>query len=340
MNTAIAEQVLNAVRKKRMWSLTFMALGLAVLMMVTLRMGTVEFTFRQVLGVFTGSNADSLARQVVYNIRLPRMLTAVMVGVNLAVSGALLQGVLRNPLASPQVIGVNAGAGLAAVSVMIFFPGKLSLLPPAAFAGALLAVLLVYGLTFHQQLNTTVSIVLAGVAVSAFLNAMTSGLMILNSDDIEVTYSWLLGGLAGRGWSYVSLIAGYTLLGVLVALLLSPKINLFLLGEEVGSSLGLRVRLYRSLIMITAAVLAGSAVSVAGTIGFVGLIAPHMTRLLVGDDYRYLTIGSGLMGGLLLLTADTVARTVFRPVELPVGVITSVLGAPFFLYLLYRGRGR
>jgi iron complex transport system permease protein len=283
-------------------------------------------------------HSSGLLPQVIYNIRLPRVLTGLMVGLNLAVAGALLQGILRNPLASPQIIGVNSGAGLVAVMIMLVFPSMINMLPLGAFLGALAAAILIYLLASKRGSGITSNIILAGVALSALLHAATSALMILYSDELQITFTWLIGGLSNRGWPYVFTILPYCIFGLTVAVAISPKVNLFALGDEISSSLGLSVGAYRVIIIILAALLAGSAVSVAGTIGFVGLIAPHLARLLVGNDYRYLLPLSAILGALLLVLADTCARTIFQPVELPVGILTAALGAPFFFYLIYRKR--
>ena len=296
--------------------------------------GTISFSSFEVISALIKNSSNPAAEHVIYNIRLPRIIIAAMVGCNLAIAGALLQGVLRNPLAAPQIIGVNSGAAFGAIAVMVLAPANVFLVPLSAFAGAISAVLIVYTLSAKKGSNTGVTIVLAGVAVSAMLQAFTSGLMILHSDKLEVTYSWLLGGLSGRSWPYLEHLWPYTLLGTLIALYFSPKMNLFILGDEVGESLGLSIKIHRLMIIICAAFLAASAVSVAGTIGFVGLVAPHTARLLVGNDYRYLTLFSGVLGALLLVLADAVARTAFQPMEIPVGIITAAIGAPFFLWLL------
>lgn len=324
------------------YRLTVTLMAVAILVFVVF-LGTVTGTLRFSVHELTSMLRvpGSLVHQIVLNVRLPRALTGLFVGMNLAVAGVLLQGILRNPMASPSIIGVNAGAGLAAVMIMTVLPGKIGAIPLASFCGALLAASLTYVLSTTSGNSRTVYIVLAGIAVSNLLNAITAALMMINSDVLEVTYSWLLGSLSGRSWPAVGTIWPYSLIGLLVALFISPKVNLFGLGDEVASSVGLPIRLYRIVIMLTAAVLAGSAVSVAGTIGFVGLIAPHSARLLVGGDHRFLVPLSALMGAILLILSDTVARTVFQPVELSVGIITSVLGAPFFLLLLYKkGRER
>ena len=300
--------------------------------------GTLYFSAQGVLEVFLGKSQEQLTQHIIWNVRLPRTLIAMMVGFNMAVAGALLQGILRNPLASPNIIGVNSGAGLAAVIVMSLMPGNIKMLPSAAFLGALLAGLIIYSLARREGRSTGITIILAGVSLGALLSAFTTARMILHSDELGITYTWLAGSLIGRGWPYFSLIWPYSLAGGLVAIFLSPRINLFLLGEEVGKNLGLSVEISRLMIIINASVLAGSAVSVAGTIGLIGIIAPHTARMIIGNDYRYLVILSGILGGLLLVTSDTLARTLFQPLEIPVGIFTAILGAPFFYFLLRQKR--
>lgn len=330
------ETIIIPDKKKRLSFIVVFAALLGVSVIYSIAVGTINFQIHEFIDVLKGDAAGLISHQIIYNIRLPRILTGALAGMNLAVAGALLQGVLRNPLASPQIIGVNSGAACMAVLVMVVFPGFIDLLPVGAFLGALAASMMVYGLASKQGSGATANIVLAGVAISALLHAFTSALMIINSDELQVTYTWLIGGLTGRGWSHFNMLWPYCLLGLLSAVLLSPKINLFMLGDEIGSSLGLEVKLYRLLIIINASLLAGSAVSVVGTVGFVGLIAPHLARLLLGNDYRYLVVLSAILGSLLLVTADTLARILFQPVELPVGILTAALGAPFFFYLMYR----
>ncbi len=319
------------------WILVFAFLML-IAVILSIFKGTLYFSAQGVLEVFLGKSQEQLTQHIIWNVRLPRTLIAMMVGFNMAVAGALLQGILRNPLASPNIIGVNSGAGLAAVIVMSLMPGNIKMLPSAAFLGALLAGLIIYSLARREGRSTGITIILAGVALGALLSAFTTALMILHSDELGITYTWLAGSLIGRGWPYFSLIWPYSLAGGLVAIFLSPRINLFLLGEEVGKNLGLSVEISRLLIIINASVLAGSAVSVAGTIGFIGIIAPHTARMIIGNDYRYLVILSGILGGLLLVTSDTLARTLFQPLEIPVGIFTAILGAPFFYFLLRQKR--
>lgn len=336
--------ILNKIEKKpthlKSYRLTVILISLVILVLVVLfsiMSGTIKFSAHEIISMLKGDLQEgSLIKQIVLNVRLPRVLTGVFVGINLAVAGVLLQGILRNPMASPNIIGVNAGAGLAAVIIMTILPGKIGVIPFASFFGALLATLLIYILSTTSGGSRTVYIVLAGIAISNLLKAITSALMMINSDVLEVTYSWLLGSLSGRSWTAVNTIWPYSIVALAAALFISPKVNLFGLGDDVASSVGLSIRLYRIIIILISSVLAGSAVSVTGTIGFVGIIAPHSARLLIGNDHRYLVPLSAILGAILLILSDTIARTIFQPVELSVGIVTSVMGAPFFLLLLYK----
>jgi iron complex transport system permease protein len=313
---------------------------LTILSISCVFIGTVEVSLSDLLKILNGQVTDGYLYQIISNVRIPRIISGILVGMNLAVAGVLLQGVLRNPMASPNIIGVNAGAGLMAVILMTLLPSQLLLLPIVSFVGALAASLLIYGLSSQQSGRaSTVHIVLAGVAISAFLNSITSGIMMLNTDVLDITYSWMLGSLSGRSWTAVQSVLPYSIIGLLAALFLAPKINLFTLGDEMASSIGLKTNRYRVIIIIISAILAGSAVSVAGAIGFVGLVAPHVGRLIIGNDHKYLIPISAVFGAILLVVSDTVARTIFQPVELSVGIVTGILGAPFFLLLLYRNKG-
>ncbi len=320
--------------------LTAALVVLAAVNLISLLSGTVTVTVKDLIQLIQGNASSGLVHQIVMNVRLPRIITANLVGMNLAVAGVLLQGILRNPIASPNIIGVNSGAGLTAIIIMTLFPGKIAYIPVAAFLGALGASLLIYALAYHSSMSSsTVHIVLAGIAVSSLLHAFSSGLMTLNVDALEITYSWLLGSLSGRSWTAVVTVLPYCIGAVFLSVFISPKLNLFALGDEIAGTVGLKMKFYRPLILVISSILAGSAVSVAGTIGFVGLIAPHSARLLIGAEHRYLVPMSALFGAILLVTADMVARTAFQPVEISVGVVTSVLGSPFFLFMLYH-KGR
>ncbi len=280
--------------------------------------------------------AGDTAGQVVWNIRLPRTLVGALVGVNLAMAGAILQAVMRNPLADPHIIGVSSGAGLAGVIVLVLYPHLDYLMTPVAFLGAMGAAILIYILAWKGGIRP-MRVILAGVAVSAFLGAGISALLVFFSDRVHGALVWMVGGLAARSWPHFYVIFPYTLFGGVLALWGAKRLNILGLGDEMARGLGLNVETTRLGMTAVAALLAASAVSVVGLLGFVGLIVPHAARLLVGSDYRYLLPASALLGAGVVVLSDTAARTVFSPVELPVGIIMAFVGAPFFLYLLRRG---
>ncbi|MEC0235449.1 iron ABC transporter permease [Paenibacillus kribbensis] len=278
-------------------------------------------------------NHDSTYRTILMDLRLPRVLVGLLVGACLAASGALLQGVMKNPLADPGVIGVSAGGGLAAVITMVMLPQLSYLLPVTAFLGAFLSALVIYLLAWDRGASQ-VKIVLAGVAINALLGALTNGVMVMYSDRVQAVLPWLSGGLNGRSWHHLEFMAPYAIIGLIASLFAIKPANLLLLGDDSAQLLGQRVELQRLLIILLSALLAGTAVSVAGLIGFVGLVVPHVIRLLIGEDYRFLLPLSMLGGGTLVVLADTVARSWFDPIELPVGILLAAIGAPFFLILL------
>lgn len=276
-----------------------------------------------------------IADQIIWNIRLPRALTGALVGSNLALSGAILQAIMRNPLADPHIIGISAGAGLLGILVLVVMPSLAYLMTPVAFIGAMLAAGAIYFLAWKDGIKP-VRIILAGVAVSAFLSAGISAILIFYSDRVHGALLWLVGGLAASSWQDVSVIWPYALAGFILALFGAYYLNMLQLGDDMARGLGLNVEKTRLALTAVAALLAASAVSVAGLLGFVGLIVPHIVRLLVGNDYRYIIPGSAVLGMATVLFSDTVARVLLAPAELPVGIIMAFLGAPFFLFLLRR----
>lgn len=277
--------------------------------------------------------ATGVHHQIVWSIRLPRTLVAGMVGICLSLSGCLLQAVMRNPLAAPSLIGVSSGAGLAGVIILIVFPSVYYLLTPLAFAGALIATLVVYLLAWQHGLKPT-RLILSGVAVSSFLGAWISALMLFYPDRVHSVLGFMVGGLAARGWIHVRIVWPYTAVGLIWVLVSGRRLNLLMLGDETARSLGLAVERTRLIFITLAALLAAAAVSVAGLLGFVGLVVPHMARLIIGSDHRFLLPACTLLGAALLMACDTLARVALDPIEVPVGIIMAMLGAPFFLYLL------
>lgn len=299
---------------------------------VSLTNGAVSMSASDVWTAIASQSNDA-GSQVIRNIRLPRTLVGTLVGINLAAAGVILQAVMRNPLADPHIIGVSSGAGLAGVAILVLFPHKEYLLVPAAFTGAISAALIVYALAWRKGIQP-IRIILAGVAVSAFLGAGISGLLLFYGDKVHGALMWMAGGLSARSWPHVWTILPYTVVGVLAALAGAQRLNILTLGDDAAQGLGLRVDRTRLVMTAAAALLAASAVSVAGLLGFVGLIVPHATRLLIGGDHRYLLPAAMLLGAGVVTGCDTAARVILAPVELPVGIIMAFIGAPFFLYLL------
>lgn len=296
--------------------------------------GAASIPILQVLQILITPTAN-MADQIVWNLRLPRALTGAMVGADLAVSGAILQGVMRNPLADPHIIGISSGAGIMGMFVLVVVPLWMYLITPVAFIGAMTAAVLIYILAWKNGIKP-VRIILAGVAVSAFLSACISGILIFYSDRVHGALMWMAGGLAARSWDDATMMVPYTVAGISLALWGSYFLNMLQLGDDMARSLGVNIERTRVCLTAVAALLAASAVSVAGLLGFVGLIVPHMVRLLIGTDYRYIIPGSVLLGAAVVTLSDTVARIVFAPIELPVGLIMACMGAPFFLFLLRR----
>lgn len=325
-------------RERIMWrtAVIVMFAGLAVVgFVISLAKGTVYISVGDIVRILHSGMGIDVGSQVIWNIRLPRTLVGALVGINLAVAGAILQGVMKNPLADPHIIGVSSGAGLAGIVILILFPGKEYLITPVAFIGAMGTALLIYVLAWRGGIQP-VRIILAGVAVSTFLGAGISGLMVFYSDRVHGALMWMIGGLSARSWPHLNIILPYTVVGTLCAYLGAKRLNILMLGDDVARSLGIYVERTRLVLTAVAALLAASAVSVVGLLGFVGLIVPHAARLLVGSDYRFLLPASALLGAAVVTLSDTLARTIFSPIELPVGIIMAFLGAPFFLYLLRR----
>ena len=296
---------------------------------LSLMNGSVEISTAQ---IFFGVE-DETKRQILENIRLPRTIVAVLVGVNLSLSGAILQAVMKNPLADPHIIGISSGAGLFGIFVMMVADDAGALMTPAAFVGAMLAASLIYLLAWKDGIRP-IRVILAGVAVSAFLGAGISALLIFYSDKVHGALLWMVGGLSARSWQHVEILLPYSIAGTIATFLAARHLNVLQLGDEVATGLGLRVNLVRTILTAIAALLAASAVCVVGLLGFVGLIVPHTARLILGSDYRLLLPGAAFLGAAVVTISDTFARTIFAPTELPVGILMAMLGAPFFLYLL------
>ena len=273
---------------------------------------------------------------IVWHVRLPRIALAGIVGAALSMSGAAYQGLFRNPLADPYLIGVSAGAGLGAVVILVAGAGNIGMLPVAAYVGGLGAVLAAYLAARRSGGVPLTTLILAGVAISSLASALTAFLMIRSDPDLRPVLSWLLGGFASAQWTHVGLMIPYFLPCAAVIFAYSRVMNVMQLDEEHARQLGVNVGRTKALLIAAASLATAAAVSFSGLIGFVGLIAPHVARMLWGVDYRSLLPLSMLLGAGFLILADMAARTAVSPAELPVGIVTAFCGAPFFLYLLRR----
>ncbi|MGC4190293.1 MAG: iron ABC transporter permease [Thermomicrobiales bacterium] len=277
----------------------------------------------------------------IWTIRMPRILMGAFAGAGLAVSGAALQGIFRNPLADPGLIGVSSGAALGAVTAIVLNVTILGIwtLPVFAFGAGLIVTTLVYLIARHDGRTEVVTLLLAGVAISAVIGAGV-GLLITRATDqqIRTVTFWTMGSLGGTLWNQIWIVAVVTAIGIAIVLRSGQALNLLVLGEREARHLGIRVERMRTILMFTTAAMTGVSVAFTGAIGFVGLVVPHLVRLWLGPDHRRLLPCAALLGASLLLIADLVSRTIVQPLELPIGVVTSLIGGPFFLWLLIRTR--
>jgi len=287
-------------------------------------------------GLSIHSNLDETDSAIIWDLRLPRVVLALVVGSMLATAGSAYQGTFRNPLADPYLLGVSAGAGLGAtVEIVVFESPVRWSLPVAAFIGALIAVSLTYALGSSSIAGRSASsLVLAGVAVAALLTAAQTLVQQRNSDKVREVYAWILGRLAVAGWSDLALVAPYVVVCTVVLLRYRRVLDVFAVGDEEATTLGLPVARARAVIILAASLGTAAAVAVTGLIGFVGIIVPHTIRLIAGNSYRRLLPLSIVFGGVFLVLADIIARTAMSPEEIPIGVVTALIGAPFFLYIL------
>lgn len=279
---------------------------------------------------------------IVQTLRAPRAIIAMLVGAALAVSGAILQGVIRNPLAAPDVIGITGGASVGCVAFITMLSSSVSihLMPLAGMAGALIAVLMIYMFAWRQGVNP-LRLVLVGIGISSLMTALTSFMLVFSPEySASSVYIWLTGTVYGSSWVHVWTLFPWLLLCVIFMCLLMKSMNIQLLQDEVAIALGSRVERNRLMLVIISVCFAGAAVSMGGVIGFVGLIAPHVARRMTGPVFSRLMPVAALFGANVVMLADLIARTVFPPYDIPVGVFTSGVGAPFFIYLLYRSRRR
>ncbi|MBM7539970.1 FecCD family ABC transporter permease [Amphibacillus cookii] len=313
-------------------------IGLLLAIGISVSMGAAEIDVRTVWSAVFQYDSTLVPHQIIQETRLPRVIGAALVGASLAVSGSIMQGMTRNPLADPGLLGLNAGAAFMLAICFAFFPGLSYLyIILFAFVGAALGAGLVFGVgSLAKGGLTPMRLVLAGAAVTALLVALSEGIAIYYRINQDLAF-WNAGGVSGAKWENIKIMSPWVILAILGAIVLSKSITLLSLGEEIAVGLGQKtgmIKLFGTLIIL---ILAGSAVSVIGAVGFVGLVIPHITRFLVGYDYRWIIPCSAVLGGVLVVLADLAARMVNPPQETPIGALIAVIGVPFFLYLTRKG---
>ncbi|MGC9319738.1 MAG: FecCD family ABC transporter permease [Armatimonadota bacterium] len=283
---------------------------------------------------------------IIFDLRLPRLLLALLVGCALSVAGVVMQAFFQNPMAAPSIIGISAGASLGATIAVVtglsLGVAGLGPIPLAAFVSALAVTAVVYALSRRGGQTPVGVLLLTGIAMGSLMSALAALILVTGQDptrrDLDLVVYWMLGSVSGRGWAHVTLVLPYVLAGGAVTWVFSRDLNVLSLGDDAAHYLGLHVEQVRLILLALSSLLTAAAVAVSGIIGFVGLIVPHLMRIITGPDHRVLLPAAGVAGGALLALADVLARTVAAPTEIPLGIITSVLGAPFFLYLLHRRR--
>lgn len=310
-------------------------------MVVNIGVGEYPIAPLDVLRTLVGAPASEEFNFIVNTLRLPRMLVAALAGLALGISGVILQGLTRNPLADPDILGISGGAGLVAVTLLVAVQSvSSSMLSAAAFGGALLVAGLIYLLAWRKG-ESPLRLLLIGIALGAVASALTTIMLTFGeTQDVQGALIWLAGSVYARTWKEFWALLPWVAVFAPLAFVMARQLNAFHLGEDVARGLGTRPAAYRGLLLVAAVALAGSTVAAAGTIGFVGLMAPHIGRRLVGPDHTGLIPTAGVVGALLVVAADLVGRTLFAPLEVPCGLITAAIGAPFFLYLLVTSRYR
>lgn len=309
---------------------------LLIFVVISIGMGSVYISpLETIQTIFTRS--EEMATTIIWDLRIPRVAVATIVGVNLALSGALLQAVMRNPLADPGLTGVSSGASVTVLAIMLVFPNFTSFVPIVAMIGGTIAVAIVYALAWKKNTISPVRIILVGVAVNAIFGGITGLLSILYSDRLPAALQWMNGSLGGKGMGDVAVLLPYSMIGWVLALFCIRSANLLSLGEKVASNLGENTNRIRILLSLVAVYLAAVSVSIVGLLGFVGLVVPHMARLIVGTNYRFVIPMSMVLGAVVLVIADTIGRTLFAPLDLPAGIIMAMVGGPYFLYLMRKG---
>lgn len=288
------------------------------------------------------SSINHSFKLIVLNIRLPRIILSVLVGIALSTSGVVFQAIFKNPMADPYILGISAGAAFGATMVIIFGVSftilGMTSISIGAFLGAILSTTLVYNIARLNNKTPIITLLLSGIAISFFLSALINLIMTFNEDQVEKIIFWTMGSVATASWDSVLISIFPVIIGVSLFMIFSKELNVMLIGEETANNLGINVKFLRKLLLIIASIVSASVVAVSGIIGFVGLIIPHAMRLLVGPDHKKLFPYTIISGGIFMIIADTISRVALNPTEIPIGVITSLIGAPYFIFLLIRNK--
>lgn len=326
------------IKKSRSGTIVLMTSLLSIVAaVIAIGLGSVNISIPDILQTIFGSSSTNVHDTIIWDIRLPRVVLAMVIGANIAISGALLQAVMGNPLADPGLTGVTSGAAVCVLVIMLAAPEYTQFIPIAAFIGGLIAASIVYALAWRRNGISPVTIILSGVAVNALCGGVVGYLSIMYSDRLPSAVQWLNGSLAAKGNNALFMVLPYAIVGWILSLFAIRKANIIRMGDQVASNLGENVNIIRIMLSLLAVFLAAISVAAIGMIGFVGLVVPHMARLLVGSNYKYLLPMSMALGALVLLLADTGGRTLFAPMEIPAGILMAVIGGPYFLYLMRRG---
>ena len=310
-----------------------------IVFLVSISIGTEYIPITQVLKIlFNDPKAQDTYKLIIKGIRLPRIILSFLVGSGLAISGVIFQGVIRNPMVDPYIVGISAGAGTG-VTIAIISGFSLNFmgvdtLPLMAFLGAVITVYIVYQLAKVKNKLPVMTFLLAGVAMGFVLNAIQSFLMVLDANNMHKIIYWLMGSIASGGWHEVKIMLPYFIAGLIPIIFYLKDLNLVLLGEESAQHLGVDVERVKKILIVAATLVTASVVSVSGSIGFIGLIVPHIARMLIGPDHRKMLPLAAFIGGTFLLISDDIARSLIPPLEIPVGIITALAGGPYFIYLL------
>lgn len=328
---------------KKLLILIVLTILLIASMIISLSIGSVTIPFTDVLNMFFGINETN--QKILLDIRLPRVLNSMIVGAALSCSGIVLQSLLRNNLAEPGLLGISAGAALGAILVFILPVAiPFMLITPVSFIFAIATTFLIFNFakrsgSFHSNFISSNKIILAGIAISALISSLNGFLLLTSGSSITQILYWLNGGFSGRGWNEFYIGIFFVTISLAGSVMISKDLNILNLGEELSISLGLNIRQMQRTSIIISSLLAASAVSIAGIISFVGLIVPNLSKLLIGNDYRYAVPCAILIGAIFLMLSDTIARTIISPAEIPVGIVTSFVGAPVFIWLIFRKKG-